>query len=84
MSQSIMRERVDECHVNKLAAGCTAIAQYSLVLKKSVWCLANKLHTEASNGEMAERPKAAVLKTVEGQPSLGSNPSLSAKQHTKR
>ena len=27
---------------------------------------------------MAEWSKAAVLKTVEGQPSLGSNPSLSA------
>ena len=29
-------------------------------------------------GEVAERFKAAVLKTVEGQPSGGSNPSLSA------
>jgi hypothetical protein len=28
-------------------------------------------------GEMAERSKAAVLKTVEGQPSQGSNPCLS-------
>ena len=31
------------------------------------------------SGEVAERPKAAVLKTVEGQPSQGSNPCLSAK-----
>lgn len=30
-------------------------------------------------GEMAERSNAAVLKTVEGQPSQGSNPCLSAK-----
>ena len=30
------------------------------------------------HGELAERSKAAVLKTVEGQPSGGSNPSLSA------
>ena len=30
------------------------------------------------HGEVAERFKAAVLKTVEGQPSGGSNPSLSA------
>ncbi len=29
-------------------------------------------------GELAEWSKAAVLKTVEGQPSGGSNPSLSA------
>ena len=29
-------------------------------------------------GEVAERFKAAVLRTVEGQPSGGSNPSLSA------
>ena len=29
-------------------------------------------------GEVAERPKAAVLKTVEGKPSQGSNPCLSA------
>ena len=29
-------------------------------------------------GEMAERSNAAVLKTVEGQPSQGSNPCLSA------
>ncbi len=29
-------------------------------------------------GEVAERFKAAVLKTVDGQPSGGSNPSLSA------
>ena len=35
---------------------------------------------------MAERSKAAVLKTVEGRPSGGSNPSLSAinKSHKKR
>jgi hypothetical protein len=32
----------------------------------------------ASLGEVAERPKAAVLKTVEGKPSQGSNPCLSA------
>ena len=31
------------------------------------------------NGEMAERSIAAVLKTVEGKPSQGSNPCLSAK-----
>ena len=31
------------------------------------------------NGEMAERSNAAVLKTVEGHTSGGSNPSLSAK-----
>ena len=30
-------------------------------------------------GEVAERSIAAVLKTVEGQPSQGSNPCLSAK-----
>ena len=30
-------------------------------------------------GEVAERSKAAVLKTVVGQPTGGSNPSLSAK-----
>ncbi len=35
------------------------------------------------SGEVAERFKAAVLKTVEGQPSGGSNPSLSA-SHIKR
>ena len=29
-------------------------------------------------GEVAEWSKAAVLKTVEGQPSVGSNPTLSA------
>ncbi len=34
-----------------------------------------------SVGEVAERSKAAVLKTVEGQPSQGSNPCLSAKVH---
>jgi hypothetical protein len=32
-------------------------------------------------GEMAERSIAAVLKTVEGQTSGGSNPSLSAKEN---
>ena len=31
-----------------------------------------------NNGEMAERFKAPVLKTGEGQPSVGSNPTLSA------
>ena len=35
---------------------------------------------ELKNGEMAEWPKAAVLKTVVGQPTGGSNPSLSATQ----
>ena len=30
------------------------------------------------SGEVAEWSKAAVLKTVEGQPSVGSNPTLSA------
>ena len=34
-------------------------------------------------GEMAERSIAAVLKTVEGQTSGGSNPSLSANQRTR-
>ena len=33
---------------------------------------------QAIYGEVAERFKAAVLKTVEGRPSGGSNPSLSA------
>ena len=33
---------------------------------------------ELNMGEVAEWFKAAVLKTVEGQPSGGSNPSLSA------
>ena len=32
-------------------------------------------------GEVAERSNAAVLKTVEGRPSGGSNPSLSASYH---
>ena len=32
----------------------------------------------SQNGEVAERFKAPVLKTVEGQPSVGSNPTLSA------
>ena len=31
-----------------------------------------------NNGEMAERFKAPVLKTGEGKPSVGSNPTLSA------
>lgn len=38
------------------------------------------VHIVFSTGEMAERSIAAVLKTVEGQPSQGSNPCLSAKQ----
>ena len=33
-----------------------------------------------SKGEMAERSNAAVLKTVEGHTSGGSNPSLSARK----
>jgi hypothetical protein len=36
--------------------------------------------TNFATGEMAERSIAAVLKTVEGQTSGGSNPSLSANQ----
>ena len=36
------------------------------------------------NGEMAERSIAAVLKTVEGNTSGGSNPSLSAKEKAMR
>ncbi len=36
--------------------------------------------TKIDSGELAEWSKAAVLKTVEGQPSGGSNPSLSARQ----
>ncbi len=39
------------------------------------------VHIVFSTGEMAERSIAAVLKTVEGQPSQGSNPCLSARQH---
>src|SRR5690242_17753961 len=34
------------------------------------------------NGEMAERFKAPVLKTGDGQPSVGSNPTLSATHET--
>ena len=36
------------------------------------------MHLRFVNGEMAEWFKAAVLKTVVGQPTGGSNPSLSA------
>ncbi len=36
------------------------------------------LAANIDSGELAEWSKAAVLKTVEGQPSGGSNPSLSA------
>jgi hypothetical protein len=37
-----------------------------------------KQRNVGANGEMAERFNAAVLKTVEGNTSGGSNPSLSA------
>ena len=40
--------------------------------------------TTFAPGEMAERSNAAVLKTVEGHTSGGSNPSLSAKANCKR
>ena len=36
------------------------------------------------HGEMAERFNAAVLKTAVGQPTVGSNPTLSAKSFCKK
>jgi hypothetical protein len=47
----------------------------NLVAKSSVRC---DFRLEYAVGEVAEWSKAAVLKTVDGQPSGGSNPSLSA------
>jgi hypothetical protein len=43
-----------------------------------VWQMHDVFGNLEDAGEVAERFKAAVLKTVEGQPSGGSNPSLSA------
>ncbi len=43
----------------------------------------HRLETLKINGEMAEWSIAAVLKTVEGHTSGGSNPSLSAKINLK-
>ena len=49
--------------------------------KESSWFQMKKNSTFAAVfGEMAERSNAAVLKTVEGHTSGGSNPSLSAKR----
>ena len=48
----------------------------NLVAKSSV---RRDFRLEYAVGEVAEWSKAAVLKTVDGQPSGGSNPSLSAK-----
>ena len=47
----------------------------NLAAKSSVRC---DFRLEYAVGEVAEWSKAAVLKTVDGQPSGGSNPSLSA------
>ncbi len=43
-----------------------------------VICAVIGVATRVHNGELAEWSKAAVLKTVDGKPSGGSNPSLSA------
>lgn len=48
-------------------------------LRRPGRCTGISKHTQVENGELAEWSKAAVLKTVDGQPSGGSNPSLSAK-----
>ncbi len=43
-----------------------------------IFLIFNHFRYTIITGEVAERPKAAVLKTVEGKPSQGSNPCLSA------
>ena len=53
-----------------LEIGCWGLVLFQ---KKCYFCA-------LKNGEMAERSNAAVLKTVEGHTSGGSNPSLSAKK----
>ncbi len=50
------------------------------LLNETCLCVNEKLHYFC-RGEMAEWSNAAVLKTVEGHTSGGSNPSLSAKDH---
>ncbi len=47
-------------------------------LKMKMYLQPQQLCYKIRNGEMAEWSIAAVLKTVEGQPSQGSNPCLSA------
>ena len=46
-------------------------------IKKKLY-LCTRIQSEFFSGEMAERSNAAALKTVEGNTSGGSNPSLSA------
>ena len=50
--------------------------------RKILWLYISKKNVflPPQNGEMAERSNAAVLKTVEGNTSGGSNPSLSARK----
>ena len=49
-----------------------------LVIRKSVLYLHSQYGNKRCVGELAEWSNAAVLKTVEGHTSGGSNPSLSA------
>ena len=51
---------------------------FSETNKNPVWSVCPVLGYSRFFGEVAEWFKAAVLKTVDGQPSGGSNPSLSA------
>ena len=55
---------------------------YLIVAKSQGNCriASTMLHVIQKQGEVAEWTKAAVLKTVGGQPPGGSNPSLSANQ----
>lgn len=45
---------------------------------EGISCAGDSKNISKITGELAERPKAAVLKTVEEKSSGGSNPSLSA------
>ena len=51
--------------------------------KHNPYLCTRKTTTTTTNGEVAEWSIAAVLKTVEGNTSGGSNPSLSANRQTK-
>lgn len=42
------------------------------------FCIMNTCACERASGQVSERPKETVLKTVEGQPSASSNLALSA------
>ena len=57
---------------------CSSVFGFWRLVVGDWFCFKKNVIFAASNGEMAERSNAAVLKTVEGHTSGGSNPSLSA------